>query len=176
MIYTPLENGKPTTERDEKTPRVGSHTSNTRKGEILRGGARNVLLVVAGLIVTVTFQAGVAQPGGLWQDNKKGHIAGSAIYASQKIPYYVFLISNTVALSGSILILVSLTHRFPFHFEVLVATISMTITYASSIFAITPREQVRFRFVLFAAAAPFALRCLLQLYKMIRNKENFRFW
>jgi hypothetical protein len=62
--------------------------------------ARNVLLVVVALIAAVTFQAGVNPPGGVWQE---GDRVGRAIYASQKRASYVFLISNTLALSTCIL-------------------------------------------------------------------------
>jgi hypothetical protein len=51
---------------------------------------RNILLVVAALLVTVTFQATLSPPGGVWQDTKpdrdsiaptgeEAHIAGTAI-------------------------------------------------------------------------------------------------
>ncbi|OWM75129.1 uncharacterized protein LOC116209059 [Punica granatum] len=132
--------------------------------------ARNVLLVIATLIAAVTFQAGVNPPGGVWQDNDKGHKAGQAIYASQEIAFYVFLVSNTLALSTSILVIVSLTYRFPFHFEVWVATASMIVTYASAIFAVTPNESVRFRYILVAAGVPFAVRTLIQICKKLRNR------
>lgn len=79
-----------------------------------------------------------------------------------KREFYIFLISNTVALSTSILILISLTYRFPFHFEIMLATASVVVTYASAIFAVTPDDLVKFRYILAAAAAPFAIRCLLQ--------------
>ncbi|XVF22859.1 hypothetical protein REPUB_Repub12eG0207500 [Reevesia pubescens] len=118
---------------------------------------RNLLLIVATLIATVTFQAGVNPPGGVWQDNSNGHLAGRAIYASQPPAFYVFLISNTLALSASILVIISLTYRFPFHLEVIVATISMLVTYGSAIFAVTPRESVKFRYVTAAAAVPFGI-------------------
>lgn len=69
--------------------------------------ARNVILIVVTLIAPVTFQAGV-NPRGVWKDDDNGYVAGRAIYAAQKQAYYVFFISNTVALSTSILVIVNL--------------------------------------------------------------------
>ncbi|XVE76828.1 hypothetical protein DITRI_Ditri13aG0011600 [Diplodiscus trichospermus] len=135
---------------------------------------RNVLLVVATVIAAVTFQAGVNPPSGVWDDNKDGpdgHAAGQAIYASQPGAYYVFLIANTLAFSSSILVIVSLTYRFPFQFEVIVAIISMSVTYGSAIFAVTPDESVRFRYVLATAFVPFVLRILIHLLNKEFGKE-----
>ncbi|TXG62493.1 hypothetical protein EZV62_009487 [Acer yangbiense] len=140
--------------------------------EGLTGDARNVILVVmTSLIAAMTFQAEVNPPGGLWQEDRDRHMAGRAIYASQQRACYVFLISNTVALSTCILVIVSLAHKFPFHFEIGVATGAMLVTYASAIFVVTPEESIRFRYILIAAAVPFLVRGLIQLYNWFRNPK-----
>lgn len=123
---------------------------------------RNVLLVVVALIAAVTFQAVVNPPGGVWQD---GHKAGRAIYADQTQAFYVFLIANTLALSTAILIIMSLTYKFPFYLELWFATLLMLATYASAIFAIAHGESFRFRYVLSAAAGPFGIEALKKLYR-----------
>ncbi|KAF3947290.1 hypothetical protein CMV_026557 [Castanea mollissima] len=97
---------------------------------------------------------------------------GRAIYAFQKQAYYVFLFSNTLALSTSVLVIMSLTYRFPFHLEVCFATASMLVTYASAVFAVTPDESFRFRYILIASLGPFALRCLIQIFKKYRSLSS----
>lgn len=163
-----------------KKPLMAERSKNNRKswfryfqydeGRESPDDARNVLLIVAGLIAAVTFQAGVNPLGGVWQDNENGHSAGRGIYSNQTREFYIFLISNTVALSTSILILISLTYRFPFHFEIMLATASMVVTYASAIFAVTADDLVKFRYILAAAVAPFAMRCLLQMWNEMKEK------
>lgn len=136
-----------------------------------RSETRNSLLVVSTLITAVTFQAGVNPPGGIWQENKDGHKAGRAIYADQKEWFYVFLIFNTIALSTSIQLLMSLTWRFPYQLEVWLSTVSMPVTYSSSIFAIAPDESVKFRYLLLSALVPLGLRVLIKISKFFKTNK-----
>lgn len=49
-----------------------------------------------------------------------------------------------IALSTHILIIISLTYKFPFYLDIWVATMSIFAVYASVVFAITPNESIRF--------------------------------
>jgi hypothetical protein len=126
------------------------------------GDIRNVMLVGAALIATVTFQAGITPPGGVWQsDDNQGHRAGHAVYSDQKVPFQIFLICNTIALTSSIFLLLCLTFGYPYFLEVLIATISMMGTYSSGIYCITPYESVSFRLIFVAAPAPIVIRFVI---------------
>ncbi|TYJ04645.1 hypothetical protein E1A91_A12G106000v1, partial [Gossypium mustelinum] len=131
---------------------------------------RNILLVVATLIASVTFQVGVNPPGGVWQE---GDHVGKAIYASEPATYSIFLISNTLTLATSMLIIIPLTYKFPFHLEIVIATFSMAVTYGSAVVAVTPHE-IRFRYPIAAFAMPFILRCLIQLFKVLVFKNDHK--
>ncbi|KAL2520913.1 uncharacterized protein Fot_24836 [Forsythia ovata] len=103
-------------------------------------------------------------------DNEDGHKAGRAIYASQNGAFDAFLISNTLALSSSILVLISLTYKFPFYLELWSAILAMFATLASAVFAVAPEESVRFRYLLATASVPFGIRFLIEISKRLRNQ------
>lgn len=132
---------------------------------------RNILLIIFTLVAAVTFQAGVNPPGGVWQDTKEGHIAGRAIYASDKDAFYVFLIFNTLAFANSIFVILLLTHKFPFHFEIWAGTVSMAVTYGSAIFAVSPKESISLRYVLIIAVGPLVVRILVFIFNKLFRKH-----
>ncbi|GJY04286.1 ankyrin repeat-containing domain, PGG domain protein [Tanacetum coccineum] len=99
---------------------------------------RNSLMVVASLIATMAFQAGVNPPSGVWQENSSNndplranppsgvwqqdspnndplHMAGYAIMASNhQTLYHIFLICNTVGFVSTLSIILLLISGLPF--------------------------------------------------------------
>ncbi|KAJ0113260.1 hypothetical protein Patl1_00088 [Pistacia atlantica] len=67
---------------------------------------------------------------------------------------------------------------FPFHFEIWVATAAMLVTYASTLYAVTPDDSVNLIYVLVASALPFVIRCLIHLFNKcitrFKSKSNIR--
>ena len=81
---------------------------------------QNALMVVASLLATMAFQAGVNPPGGIWQDNFQGDSTlkrrkpGSAIMADiRPFQYKCFLAYNTAGFMASVSIILLLMSGLP---------------------------------------------------------------
>ncbi|XP_058114287.1 ankyrin repeat-containing protein BDA1-like [Magnolia sinica] len=110
---------------------------------------RSVLMVVAILISTITFQAEINPPGGVWQDDKmdaptlldprnhpirdvpRNHTAGESIMAD-KYPdvFIIFTVFNSIAFVASLIIIILLMSGFPLKRRIFMRTL-IIITWLS---------------------------------------------
>ncbi|KAL7258851.1 hypothetical protein ACSBR1_004876 [Camellia fascicularis] len=120
---------------------------------------RDILMVVASLIATMAFQAGVNPPGGFWQDNTPAptpapappHRAGEAIMAyNYPNTYPYFIRANTTGFVASVSTILLLITGWPFKkkfFMWLLVVImwvtitSVAFTYAFSIVVVSPKGE-----------------------------------
>jgi hypothetical protein len=120
---------------------------------------RGSLMVAATMMATMSFQAGISPPGGVWQEDKDGHTClenntckvGKAIlsYHDRDHYYVYFLSSNTVSFIASVGVIhlvicgFPLTSKFVIWLLSLAMTISvssMTIAYLSVVFMVTSND------------------------------------
>ncbi|KAL6596686.1 hypothetical protein ACP70R_047329 [Stipagrostis hirtigluma subsp. patula] len=77
------------------------------KEQPLEYDLRKYLLVLATIVATVTYAAGFNPPGGVWQDNDAGYLAGDPIIRTTHYRrYLVFFYCNAAAFASSILVIV----------------------------------------------------------------------
>ncbi|KAF7119660.1 hypothetical protein RHSIM_Rhsim13G0216300 [Rhododendron simsii] len=111
---------------------------------------RTALIIVAVLLATMAFQAGVTPPGGIWPDNN-GHRGGQAVMAyNYPHLYKYFLRSNTVGFVASLSTILLLISELPFNKRryvwalvaiMCLAITSMALTYSFSITVVTPKWE-----------------------------------
>lgn len=102
-----------------------SKNDNTRTEKI-----RGNLLVAATLIVTISFQAGLNPPGGVWQDSNNGNNeVGTSIIASRDFEaYFEFIGNNTMAMMLSSGIILLMTSGFMLNSKLFMALLMLAMT------------------------------------------------
>ncbi|XP_048546782.1 uncharacterized protein LOC125525824 [Triticum urartu] len=90
---------------DDQTP------SSADEAELL-WNLRKYLILLATLSATITYQAGLAQPGCLWPDNQQGYLASDVVmFLSRTKRYRMFFYCNTTAFITSLIVLILLLVR-----------------------------------------------------------------
>ncbi|KAH6782961.1 hypothetical protein C2S52_007920 [Perilla frutescens var. hirtella] len=122
---------------------------------------RDAIMVVAVLIATMAFQAGVTPPGGVWQEDltehangtllDKPHKAGEAVMAHHHPKAFKsFMRSNTVAFVSSLSTILLLISGLPFRRPLFLWTLmmimwltitSIAVTYGIAIVVVTPSKD-----------------------------------
>ena len=147
--------------------------------------ARNALLVVAALIATVSFQAGVNPPNGISQQKSPQNSSDQSPCNNDGAPApgvglmlpaapsllvsvlallgshatsYLFLFANTLGFTASLSIIIYLTGGFPFQRELLMSMFSMMFAYGFSIRSMAEKDVVSDILLGIAYLLPFMLR------------------
>ncbi|KAM3693092.1 hypothetical protein ACJW31_08G139200 [Castanea mollissima] len=162
---------------------------------------RNALLVVAALLVTVSYQAILSPPGGLWQDNdlsnpntttaalsptspagglfiesnsKTPHRAGLAIAGTESLsPFWVFLFFNSTIFLSSIAVTYALIPQVGFVGVTLPAvSLCLYYCYLNSLLVITNAPDWIFTF---GMSLPFTIFLVVVALRLARDYlRNFR--
>ncbi|KAL7187022.1 hypothetical protein ACSBR1_037152 [Camellia fascicularis] len=123
---------------------------------------RDALMVVASLLATIAFQAGVNPPGGVWQNDSPPHRTGEAVAAyTYPESYQFYLRANTISFVASLSTILLLISGLPSkrkNFMRILTTImclsitSIAFSYAFSLVAVTPKtHRVSLRRTLYVA-------------------------
>ncbi|XBI06516.1 hypothetical protein VPH35_134523 [Triticum aestivum] len=68
--------------------------------------ARNLVILLATLVASITYQAGLDPPGGLWPDDRDGHKGGDPVLlTTHPTRYKVFFYSNSAAFVASLIVI-----------------------------------------------------------------------
>ncbi|KAG0543044.1 hypothetical protein BDA96_02G155900 [Sorghum bicolor] len=85
----------------------------TRTTSLVTAKSRELVMLLATLAASITYQAGLDPPGGLWQDDRHGHKTGeSVLLTTHPGRYMVFFYSNSAAFVASLVVIMMVQSTF----------------------------------------------------------------
>ncbi|KAG7574913.1 Ankyrin repeat-containing domain superfamily [Arabidopsis suecica] len=159
-----------------------------KKDRVSPNEVRNVLLVIAILIATATYQAVLSPPGGVWQEdycidgycqvtNLKGnktkpvYYAGTTIMGSKSwISYGIFIFLNSIGFFTSIELISLLTKGLPFYLELQVSLTAVALTYGFAMAALSPSFGLGLFFLVISVVLPIAVAKIPSLIRKYAKK------
>ncbi|OVA19805.1 Ankyrin repeat [Macleaya cordata] len=163
-----------------------------QRGRESPSDARTALLVIAVLIATATYQAGLSPPGGVWQDDGKPptessnsnhnastssrYSAGLAILSTKDaISFRLFLLFNSAGFYTSLFMIRILTCGFPLRLELEICIWAMGFTYSTAILTITPKSLSGILFnVVIVAVFPIAIPLFAKWWRVLMEKKPWK--
>ncbi|KAL6622932.1 hypothetical protein ACP70R_032811 [Stipagrostis hirtigluma subsp. patula] len=103
--------------KTEQSGTEGDKTSGTDEGNKAKDNAtlntHNLVMLLATLVVSITYQAGLDPPGGLWPDDRDGHKLGDPVLlTTHPTRYKVFFYSNSAAFVASLIVIIMVQSKF----------------------------------------------------------------
>uniref|UniRef100_K3Y1X5 PGG domain-containing protein n=1 Tax=Setaria italica TaxID=4555 RepID=K3Y1X5_SETIT len=84
-------------------------TEGQKQKDAIDHAYRKYLMLLGVLAASVTYQAGLNPPGGVWQENSNGHAAGDPVMQdNRKHRYRAFFYSNSISFAASIVVIILL--------------------------------------------------------------------
>ena len=134
---------------------------------------RKYLMLLGILVASGTYQAGLAPPGGVWQDDGGGHAAGNPVmHDNRRLRYLTFFYSNSTSFVASVVVIVLLLppslHEQPWWLGVMNTTIvldlvGLLVAYAAGS-SRTWKTSVKVSALVAAVLAYFAIHVLLSRF------------
>ncbi|TKY45950.1 Ankyrin repeat-containing protein [Spatholobus suberectus] len=100
---------------------------------------RDIMLTVAALMATATYQAVLSPPGGIWQDDSNGHTAGKSIMATKEEGiFWMFILGNSIGFYTSLHMIACLTLGFPLQYPIFLLVFCISFNYSASMSSLVP--------------------------------------
>ncbi|KAM3196490.1 hypothetical protein ACQJBY_072259 [Aegilops geniculata] len=108
--------------------KIPSGTCTGTNVDLHEHNTRDLVMLLATLVVTITYQAGLEPPGGLWPDDRDGHNIGHPVLqTTHPTRYRVFFYSNSAAFVTSLVVIMMLQSKFLLNRHTLEATLVLDL-------------------------------------------------